>query len=82
MVLKKKSVDIMDAPDTPANLTLHFEAGIPVRVVNEADGVDITGPLELFSYLNEVRWLSQESALLPFVWHMFCLTVCGCTSCL
>ena len=55
MVLKKKTVDIMDAPDQPANLTIHFESGTPVRVVNAQDGVDVTGPLELFSYLNEVR---------------------------
>jgi len=54
LVMRKKTVDIMDAPDTPANLTIHFDAGVPVRVINAADGVDVTEPLALFSYLNEV----------------------------
>lgn len=57
LVLKKKTVDINDAPETPAKLTLEFEAGIPTRVVNAADGVDIDGkakPLDLFLYLNKI----------------------------
>lgn len=54
LVLKKKSVDINDAPDTPASLTIEFESGFPTRVKNEAAGVDITNPLDLFLYLNEI----------------------------
>ena len=55
LVLKKKSVDIMDAPDTPASLKIEFESGYPTRVTNAAAGVDIAGdPLKLFLYLNEI----------------------------
>ncbi len=44
---------IEDAPDEPTDLTLHYHDAIPVRVVCEAEGVDITEPVALFSYLNE-----------------------------
>lgn len=54
MVLKKKSVDIMDTPDTPCNLTIGFKNGEPVSVKNVDDGTEITDPLELFLYLNKV----------------------------
>ena len=68
LVLKKKTVDINDAPETPAKLTLEFEAGIPTRVVNAADGVDIDGkakPLDLFLYLNKVRSVYGRLRLSP-----------------
>lgn len=34
----RMTVDPMKAPDTPAHLTLTFDRGVPVRVVNTADG--------------------------------------------
>ena len=51
----RMTTDPSKAPDTPALVTLHFERGIPVRVVNKADGTDLTEPLALFNYLNKVR---------------------------
>jgi argininosuccinate synthase len=42
-----------DTPDSPSDLTLHYEDAIPVRVVCEAEGVDETEPVALFAYLNE-----------------------------
>jgi len=54
LVLRKKSVDIMDAPDTPCNLTIEFERGEPVKVTNVDDGTVVTDPLELYLYLNKV----------------------------
>lgn len=54
LVLKKKSVDINDCPDVPANLTIGFEKGTPVYVKNVDDGTVIEDPLELFMYLNKV----------------------------
>ena len=55
LVLKKKTVDIMDAPDAPANLTISFEQGVPVAVKNEDDGTEIANdPLGLYLYLNEI----------------------------
>ena len=49
----KLTRSIEDAPDEPTDLTLHYEDAIPVRVTCEADGLDLSDPLELFSYLNE-----------------------------
>jgi len=54
LVLRKKTVDIMDAPDTPCNLTVEFKEGEPVKVTNVDDGTVVTDPLELFLYLNKV----------------------------
>ncbi|HSM06040.1 MAG TPA: argininosuccinate synthase [Longimicrobiales bacterium] len=42
-----------DTPDTPTDLTLHFEDAMPVRVVCAAEGVDLTDPVELFDFLND-----------------------------
>lgn len=53
LVLKKKSVDIMDTPDTPCNLTIEFVKGEPTKVTNVDDGTVIEDPLELFLYLNK-----------------------------
>jgi len=54
LVLKKKSVDIMDTPDTPCDLTISFTQGVPTKVTNVSDGTVIEDPLELFLYLNKV----------------------------
>ncbi|MCH1572320.1 MAG: argininosuccinate synthase [Longimicrobiales bacterium] len=43
---------IGDAPDEPTDLTIHYKNAIPVRVVCEMDGVDLTEPVALFDYLN------------------------------
>merc|ERR1712166_1037929 len=45
---------IEDCPDVPANITIGFEKGTPVYVKNVDDGTEITDPLELFLYLNEI----------------------------
>jgi argininosuccinate synthase len=51
----RMTVDPAAAPNKPALVRVHFEAGLPVRVTNEAEGVDISGsPLRLFEYLNRV----------------------------
>jgi len=42
-----------DTPDTPTDLTLHFEDAMPVRVVCESKGVELTDPVELFNFLND-----------------------------
>jgi len=54
LVLRKKSVDLLDAPDEPCDLTISFEKGEPVKVTNIKDGTVVTDPLELFLYLNKV----------------------------
>jgi argininosuccinate synthase len=43
-----------DAPDTPANLEIHFKDALPIRVENLDDGTVHTDPLDLFLYLNEL----------------------------
>lgn len=44
----------MDAPDKATNIEIHFKNGIPIKVVNCADGTVKTKPLELFTYLNKL----------------------------
>ncbi|KAF2960697.1 argininosuccinate synthase [Thermotoga sp. 38H-to] len=48
------TVSPKDAPDEETLLEIHFESGIPVKVVNPNDGTEKTDPLELFEYLNEI----------------------------
>ncbi|KID65979.1 argininosuccinate synthase, partial [Metarhizium hybridum] len=47
-----RTVDPMKAPDEPANFTIHFEKGIPVKV--EIGDKVVTGSLEIFEALNEI----------------------------
>ena len=49
----KLTRSLEDAPDAPTDLTLHYEDALPVRVVCEGEGVDLTEPVALFDYLNE-----------------------------
>lgn len=42
------------SPDTADIITIDFEQGIPVKVTNQADGKEVTGAVELFTYLNEL----------------------------
>jgi argininosuccinate synthase len=48
------TVSPKDAPDKETILKISFKDGIPVKVVNEDEGVSISDPLELFVYLNKV----------------------------
>jgi len=48
----KLTRSIEDAPDVPTDLVIHYENAIPVRVVCETEGVDLTEPVALFDYLN------------------------------
>jgi argininosuccinate synthase len=47
-----RTVDPIDAPDKPYNFTIHFEKGIPVKVVTPEG--ETTGSLELFKLLNKI----------------------------
>ncbi len=47
-----RTVDPTDAPDRPYGFTIHFEKGIPVKVVTPEQTV--TGSLELFKLLNKI----------------------------
>ncbi len=42
-----------DTPDEPTDVTIHYEDAMPVRVTCAAEGVDLTDPVELFTYLND-----------------------------
>lgn len=48
------TVSPKDAPDKETILKISFKDGIPVKVVNKAEGISISDPLELFVYLNKV----------------------------
>jgi len=47
-----RTSSLKDAPDTEAVIEIHFKNGSPVKVVNKSKSV--TGPLELFTYLNKL----------------------------
>jgi len=48
----KLTRSVQDAPDTPTDLAIHYRDAMPVRVVCEAEGVDLAEPVALFDYLN------------------------------
>eukprot|EP00939_MAST-03C_sp_MAST-3C-sp1_P003835 g3835.t1 len=53
MVLKKKTVGVLEAPDVPAKISIDIEKGEPVAVRNFDDGTEITGDaVALYEYLN------------------------------
>lgn len=43
-----------DAPDRETKIEIHFKDGVPTKVVNPAEGLEKTNPLELFTYLNMI----------------------------
>ena len=43
-----------EAPDRETRIEIHFQDGIPVRVINQDDGTVRSRPLELFGYLNRL----------------------------
>ncbi|KAL2754439.1 hypothetical protein ACRALDRAFT_1042092 [Sodiomyces alcalophilus JCM 7366] len=51
--LWKMTVDPLEAPDKPYHLSIHFEKGVPTKVVTE-DGKEATEPVELFKLLNRI----------------------------
>jgi argininosuccinate synthase len=40
------------APDNETKICIEFEKGIPIKVTNMSNGLDVLGSLELFNYLN------------------------------
>lgn len=48
-----RTLDPMDAPNKPYEFSIHFEKGIPVKVVTE-DKKEVTDSLELFKLLNKI----------------------------
>ncbi|KND91097.1 Argininosuccinate synthase [Tolypocladium ophioglossoides CBS 100239] len=48
-----RTVDPLDAPDKPYHFTVHFDKGIPVKVVTE-DKKEVTESVELFKLLNKI----------------------------
>lgn len=41
-----------NAPDNEIKICIEFEKGIPIKVINLTNDVEVTGSLELFTYLN------------------------------
>ena len=41
-----------NAPDNETKICIEFEKGIPIKVINLTDNMEVTGSLELFTYLN------------------------------
>ncbi len=49
-----KTAAIEDTPDTPVNLTIEFEKGLPTKCINVDDGTVHTDSLDMFMYLNDI----------------------------
>ena len=49
-MFRTRTVSPLSAPDTPLDITIHFDKGIPVKVVTPQQTV--TDSLELFELLN------------------------------
>ena len=49
----KLTRSLEDTPDTPTDLTIHYQDAIPVRVVCPSEDVDLSEPVALFDYLNK-----------------------------
>jgi len=49
-----KMVAPQDAPDKETHLEIHFQDGLPVKVINRDDNRLYSKPLELFMFLNKV----------------------------
>lgn len=49
-----KTVSPKTAPDFETEIEIHFKDGLPVKVVNISNGTTKIGPLDIFTYLNEL----------------------------
>ncbi len=50
----KLTRSLEETPDVWTDVTVHFEDAVPVRVEAPSEGVDLTDPVSLFSYLNDI----------------------------
>lgn len=50
------TLSVKEAKDEETVLAIEFVDGIPVKVINEAENIEISDPLELFVYLNKVGY--------------------------
>lgn len=48
------TVDPKDAPDRGTQLSIYFEKGVPIKVVNQATNDAMTGALSIINYCNKV----------------------------
>ena len=50
----KLTVSPKNAPDKETDICIEFEKGIPIKVTNLSDNIEVKGSLKLFLYLNEL----------------------------
>lgn len=50
----KLTVSPKDAPDKETDICIEFEKGIPIKVTNQTENIEVKGSLELFTYLNKL----------------------------
>ena len=53
-VMFKKTISPLKAPDKETRIMIEFEGGVPVKAKNITEDKIVTGPLELFKYLNKL----------------------------
>jgi argininosuccinate synthase len=49
-----KSKSPQNAPDKETVIEIHFEKGIPNKVINKSDKKQVTKPLDILNYLNQI----------------------------
>ncbi|MCK4365153.1 MAG: argininosuccinate synthase [Thermoplasmatales archaeon] len=54
----KLTISPMDAPNKEIEICIEFEKGIPIKVTNLTEDIQVGGSLELFLYLNELASLN------------------------
>lgn len=63
-----KTVSPLDAPDKPLDISVHFDKGIPVKVVTPEKTV--TDAIELFGLLNQLGKEHGVGRIVSFTWIM------------
>ena len=52
--LFKNFVFPQDTPNEEIKIIIEFEKGIPIKVIDKTNKIEVTGAVELFTYLNEI----------------------------
>lgn len=50
----KKTVSLKDAPDKETKIEIEFKKGIPVKILDKTNNIEIVDSLKLFIYLNKI----------------------------
>ena len=66
-VFRTRTISPLKAPDAPLDITVHFDKGLPVKVVTPEQTA--TDSLELFTLLNNLGKEHGIGRIVSFLWH-------------